>query len=153
MQVKSIAEFSKGSILQYFRPSLSYHLPSRPLFCLFLRGRLRPVLLYITVHACLKNGLTHMLLEPKSHELALMFNGNFCNFPCLWLFLFGPWFIILIIVSSIGYSLQTWWWRVGSINPKCSDHFLESSAGNTVRVNRGTTWCWILTQGSGEDNS
>ena len=25
MQVKSIAECSKGSILQYFRPSLSYH--------------------------------------------------------------------------------------------------------------------------------
>ena len=26
MQVKSIAECSKGSILQYFRPALSYHL-------------------------------------------------------------------------------------------------------------------------------
>ena len=26
MQVKSIAECSNGSILQYFRPSLSYHL-------------------------------------------------------------------------------------------------------------------------------
>ena len=43
MQVKSIAEWS---ILQYFRPSLSYHLTSRSLFCLFLRGRLRQVLLY-----------------------------------------------------------------------------------------------------------
>ena len=30
MQVKSIAECSKGSILQYFRPSLSYHLSLRP---------------------------------------------------------------------------------------------------------------------------
>ena len=39
MQVKSIAECSKGSILQYFRPSLSYHFPLRPLFCLFLSGR------------------------------------------------------------------------------------------------------------------
>ena len=47
MQVKSIAECFKGSILQYFRPSLSYHLPFRPLFCLFLSGRLRQVLLYI----------------------------------------------------------------------------------------------------------
>ena len=37
MQVKSIAECSKGSILQYFRPSLSYHLSLRPLFCLFLK--------------------------------------------------------------------------------------------------------------------
>ena len=45
MQVKSIAECSKGSILQYFRPSLSYHLPLRPLFCLSLSGRLRQVLL------------------------------------------------------------------------------------------------------------
>ena len=34
------------SILQYFRPSLSYHLSLRPLFCLMLSGRLRQVLLY-----------------------------------------------------------------------------------------------------------
>ena len=40
MQVKSIAECSKGSILQFFRPSLSYHLPLRPLFCLYLSGSL-----------------------------------------------------------------------------------------------------------------
>ena len=46
MQVKSIAECSKGSILQYFRASLSYNFPLRPLFCLFLSGRLRQVLLY-----------------------------------------------------------------------------------------------------------
>ena len=36
----------KGRILQYFRPSLSYHFSLRPLFCLFLSGRLRQVLLY-----------------------------------------------------------------------------------------------------------
>ena len=47
MQVKSIVECSKGSILQYFRPSLSYHFPLRPLFCLFLSGRLRQVSLYM----------------------------------------------------------------------------------------------------------
>ena len=35
MQFKSIAECSKGSILQYFRPTLSYHFPLLPLFCLF----------------------------------------------------------------------------------------------------------------------
>ena len=45
MQVKGIAECSKGSILQYFRPSLSYHLSLRPLFCLFLGGRFTQVLL------------------------------------------------------------------------------------------------------------
>ena len=49
MQVKMIAECSKGSILQYFRPSLSYHSFLRPLFCLFLIGRLRQVLLYLTL--------------------------------------------------------------------------------------------------------
>ena len=46
MQAKSIAECSKGSILQYFRPSLSYHFSLRHLFCLFLSGRLRQILLY-----------------------------------------------------------------------------------------------------------
>ena len=34
------------SILQYFRPSLSYHLSLRPMFCLFLSGFLRQALLY-----------------------------------------------------------------------------------------------------------
>ena len=34
------------SILQYFRPSFSYHLPLRRLFCLFFSGRFRQVLLY-----------------------------------------------------------------------------------------------------------
>ena len=43
MQVKSIAECC--SILQYFRPSLSYHLSLRSLFCLFMSGRWRHVLL------------------------------------------------------------------------------------------------------------
>ena len=46
MQVKNIAECSKGSILQYFRPSLSYHLSLRSLFCLFLSCRFIQVLLY-----------------------------------------------------------------------------------------------------------
>ena len=34
------------SNLQYYKPSLSYHLSSRSLFYLFLSGRLRKVLLY-----------------------------------------------------------------------------------------------------------
>ena len=43
------------SILQYFQPSLSYHLSLRPLFCLFLSGRLRQVLLYAFLeHTCIK---------------------------------------------------------------------------------------------------
>ena len=43
MQVESNAECPKGSILQYYRPSLSYHLSLRYLFCLFLIGHLRQV--------------------------------------------------------------------------------------------------------------
>ena len=43
MQVKSIAECSKGSILQSFWPSLSYHLLFRSLFCLFSSGCFGPV--------------------------------------------------------------------------------------------------------------
>ena len=46
LQVKSIAECSKGSILQSFQPSLSYHLLLRSLFFVFLSGCLRQVLLY-----------------------------------------------------------------------------------------------------------
>ena len=46
MQVKSIAECSKESILHYFQPSLSYHLSLRSLFCLILIGRFTHVLLY-----------------------------------------------------------------------------------------------------------
>ena len=33
MRVKSIAECSKGSTLQYFRPISSYHFPLRTLLC------------------------------------------------------------------------------------------------------------------------
>ena len=40
----------QGSILQYFRPSLRYHLSLRSLFCLFLSGCLRQVLLYWQAH-------------------------------------------------------------------------------------------------------
>ena len=47
MQAKSIAECSNGSNLQYFQPSLGYHSSLKSLFCLFLGGCLRQVLLYM----------------------------------------------------------------------------------------------------------
>ena len=37
------------SILQYFLPSLSYHLSLRTMFCIFLSGLLRQVLLYTNI--------------------------------------------------------------------------------------------------------
>ena len=55
MQVKRIAECSKdGNILQYFRPSLSYHLSLRSLFCIFWSGRFKQVLLYYPLVRLLK---------------------------------------------------------------------------------------------------
>ena len=49
MQVKSIAECSKGSILQYFRPSFMIKLPFviKIFFCLLLSGHFIQVLLYL----------------------------------------------------------------------------------------------------------
>ena len=52
MKVISIAECSKGSILQCFGPSLNYHLSLRSLFCLFLIGLFRQFSLYFTVASC-----------------------------------------------------------------------------------------------------
>ena len=57
MQVKSIAECSKWSILQYFWPSFSFHLSLRSLFCLLLSGRFTQGLLYWQV--------THNGQQPK----------------------------------------------------------------------------------------
>ena len=66
MQVKSIAECSKGSILQYFRSSLSYHLPLKPLLCLFL-----VVLLYMY--------LTWRAEDMLPYDLNFYTHKNKCN--------------------------------------------------------------------------
>ena len=63
MQLKRNAECSKGSILQYFRPSLSYHLSFRSLLCLFLSGRFTQVLLEMAT-APLKT--EHLKVDLKS---------------------------------------------------------------------------------------
>ena len=46
MQVKSLQNAPMGAFCNTFYPSLSYHLSLRSLFCLFLSGCLRQVLLY-----------------------------------------------------------------------------------------------------------
>ena len=66
MQVKSIAECSKGSILQYFQPSLSSHLLLRYLFCLFLNGRFTQVLLY---HRNNRYSLLQNTVKPRLFEV------------------------------------------------------------------------------------
>ena len=47
MQVKSIAECFKRSILQYSRPSLNYHHSVNICFVYFLSGHFTQVLLYL----------------------------------------------------------------------------------------------------------
>ena len=49
MKVESIAECSKGSILQYFWPALSDNLNRKTFLVFFLIGSLRQVLLYFSV--------------------------------------------------------------------------------------------------------
>ena len=49
MKVKSIAECSKGSILQYFWPALSDNWYWKPVFGRFESGIFTPVLLYFEI--------------------------------------------------------------------------------------------------------
>ena len=70
------------SILQYFQPSLSYHLSLRPLFFLCLSGRFRQVLLYATFIVS-SNALQSLKNDHQSHLLnkssALHKNGFWFN--------------------------------------------------------------------------
>ena len=77
MQTRSIAECSKGSILQYFRPSLSYHFPLRPLFCLFLSGRLRQefTVLMLTEHS--------HFIEVASALCVWLLRKDICPLSCI----------------------------------------------------------------------
>ena len=64
------------NILQYFRPSLSYHLSLSPLFCLFLSGRLGQVLLFIESNisdSVLVNCLKSLRERSKMLSIALHF--------------------------------------------------------------------------------
>ena len=74
MQVKSIAECSKGSILQYFRHSLSYQLSLRPLFCLFLSCRFTQVLLYVVYCSALLFGKFIEFYQPNKVYLIIALN-------------------------------------------------------------------------------
>ena len=64
--------------MQYFRPSLSYYLLLRSLFCLFLSGRLRQGLLYI----CLCSKMVALLSN------LIMFSVAYCHHSNLFIHLF-----------------------------------------------------------------
>ena len=56
--------FLRGSILQYFGSSLSYHLSLRSLFCLFLNGHWRHVLLYFNF---IWTDISALVMSPAKH--------------------------------------------------------------------------------------
>ena len=99
MQVKSIAECPKGSILQYFRPALSYHLSLRSLFCLlFYTGF--PVFLSHTfvVHKHLE-----LCLETSQVDVAY---GDYVwwqerSLLLTWILSFVPWSEILVWTNLV----------------------------------------------------
>ena len=65
------------SILQYFRPSLSYHLSLRSLFCLFLSGCLRQVLLYRIFLLSYFMSFSLLMLGDY-HNNPFFINHNYC---------------------------------------------------------------------------
>ena len=74
MQVESIAECSKGCILQYFRPSLSYLLSIRSLLYLYLHGRFTQVLLYWNIPPFLQDPWPSVLLLHVKHNAPSQWN-------------------------------------------------------------------------------
>ena len=100
--VESIAECSKGKVLQnalqyfplellqYFRPSLRFHLSFRSLFCSLLNGRFTQVLLYDKMSLCTTfhsimlcnfdlNSTEHLMRATFANHFTLSF---YCNALC-----------------------------------------------------------------------
>ena len=95
MQVESVAECSKGSTLQYFRPSSSYQLSLRPLLCLSSSGCFTQVLLYLNSmkfslqsfgkSILIKNMFVHMNFPVQMHVMFVsIFNRQIFNSPDGW---------------------------------------------------------------------
>ena len=70
------------SILQYFRPSFSYHLSLRPSLYLFLIGRLRQVLLYNVIKTkVIGPWLSGRLLESRPKDRGFEPHRRHCVVP------------------------------------------------------------------------
>ena len=88
----SIAECSKGNILQYFRPSIGYHFSLRSLFCLILSALHR---CYCIVHLTRSVKLALILLQQLtftkdlSCALFLSNNDNIANYNVLMSYAFN----------------------------------------------------------------
>ena len=77
---KVLQNAPNGSILQYFQLSLSYHMSFRSLFCLVLSGRLRPVLLYVSVWCLLVGRHLNCYFNACMYD-CLLFFGLILNVP------------------------------------------------------------------------
>ena len=73
MKVRSIAECSPWSILQYFQPALSNNWSWKPIFGLFESGHFRQVLLYT-------KGITNTYLESDYRDFIHAVVNNSHNF-------------------------------------------------------------------------
>ena len=130
MQVVSIAECSKWSILQYFPPSLCYQLLLRSLFCLFLSGRFTHVLLIKLSVGCagqdqlsLNAGQKYCRMLQVEHSAIL---STFIKLPT----------VIKIFVLSIfkwpfytGFTVSSFQWVVHAyIVCRCDKQFFSSKS-------------------------
>ena len=75
---ESAAECSPWSILQYFRPALSYHLSFRLLFCLFVSSR-QVLLQYEDSETCLKRPLQRRQNIGFQDRLSLNVGQKYCR--------------------------------------------------------------------------
>ena len=84
MQVKSIAECSPWSILQYFWPSLSYYLSLRSFFCLFLNGRFTQALLYLESiemdHVISESSYKRATLQRSYRKMTILWSFSYNSF-------------------------------------------------------------------------
>ena len=89
------------SILQYFRPSLSYHLALRPLFCLIFSGRLGQVLLYTKLWTAKKRYCTRLQLSNNGNVFCSLEHDCYCTPNCLFTLKFNQrWTVTLPVITS-----------------------------------------------------
>ena len=74
LTVNSIRSSGDAAMLKYFRPSLSYHLSLRSLFCLFLSGHFTQVLLYLQIELRF-NSLTNVIGAKKRKKKHLNYKN------------------------------------------------------------------------------
>ena len=117
MQVKSIAECSKGSSLQYFRPSLSYHLSLVSVFCLFLSGRLRFYCTFEWEEICPKEMTQfplqdHVSIYTFRNEHPSLSDWFFLCFHGFWALLICRWFCQCLGLKCQCYGAYLLIWYV-----------------------------------------